>query len=117
MLVGNFDKAILKSVGWGIILLICYYIWEMLLQELAFSKGNVQLFLGAYFVLSLAYWLLFGLPLHLILCKYAKTDYINYMLVPIVFCIYLIFYQLEAIALGFYAVFQMLAFRFYVFKT
>ena len=119
MLVGRWDKAILKSISWGIILLICYYFWETGLKGLSFSElvRLSPLLLGAYLTFSFVYWLIFGLPLHLALCKYSKVSYVNYLSIPVGFCLYSIIYSHfeAAILLGFPAVLQVLVFRMYVF--
>jgi hypothetical protein len=121
VLVGHWDKAILKSISWGITLLICYYFWETGIEGFSFSEviRLTPLFFSAYLILSFVFWLLFGLPLHLVLCKYSKNSYINYILAPLVFCLYLILTsQFEAAFLiGLPAVFQVVVFRCYVFKT
>ena len=118
---GSWDKAIIKSIGWGLLIVVFYYFFEVGFPGHSASDFAILffLFLGVYLVLSFGGWLLIGLPLHYLLFKLSKTNFIYYPVVATLFGIVLWpFTNVEAaILFGLSAIFQAVVFRYYVFKT
>ena len=72
---GSWDKAILKSIGWGLFLITPYYFYEVGFPNHSASDYAALFifFIGSYLVLSFGGWLLIGMPIHWYLCKTSKN--------------------------------------------
>ena len=118
---GSWDKAILKSIGWGLFLITAYYFYEVGFPNHSASDYAALFifFIGSYLVLSFGGWLLIGMPIHWYLCKTSKTGFIYYPLLALTLSIILLLITSfeAAIVLGGAAIFQASIFRHYVFKT
>jgi hypothetical protein len=121
--VGNWNGAIIRSIGWVLIFLIAYSFYELGIPVLTYPIQDFiaifALFTSVYLALSVIGWLLVGLPFHWAVCKWSKPRYLYYLLSGVLIIVVLaVFGGFEAgIVFGLAATFQAMVFRFYVFKS
>ena len=120
---GNWDGAIIRSIGWVLLFVVAYSFYEIGIPLLTYPIQDFVaifgLFVSVYLALSVLGWLAIGMPFHWALCKWAKPKYGYYLLSgALVVVITALFGGLEAgLVFGLAATFQALIFRFYVFKS
>jgi hypothetical protein len=123
MNMGKWDMAIFKSVFWPAFLILVYAVYEIGIPEDLDSLAGLGmfslLFLGVYLVFSIIGWLLFGLPIHWLICRYGSGSYFLYIGAAILFTlgVYCLAGVAEAAFIyGFVALIQALIFKYYVHK-
>jgi len=121
--VGNWDGAIIRSVGWVLLFVVAYSFYELGIPLFTYPINDFVaifgLFVSVYLALSVAGWLVIGVPFHWVICKWAKPKYVYYLLAgAFVVVAIALFGGIEAgLVFGLAATFQALIFRFYVFKS
>jgi hypothetical protein len=123
MNLGKWDSAILKSVFLSASLVLMYPIYEigfpLDLDSLAGSGMFTLLFVSTYLVFSIAGWLLFGFPIHWLICRYSSGSYYLYLSAALLFTLAVYWFADVAeatIIYGLSALLQAMLFRYYAYK-
>ncbi len=121
-MMGNWDGAIIRSIGWVLLFVIAYSFYEMGFPVLDYPiidfMAIVGLFTSVYLAISIVGWLLIGLPFHWAICKWSTPKTIYYLFPGVLVVLALVVsINLDAgIVLGMAATMQSVVFRYYVFK-
>ena len=123
MKLGNWDIAVLKSVFLTAFLVLAYALYEMDipndLDDLAGFGMFMLLFTAAYLAFSAVGWLLFGFPVHWLICKYGNGSYFSYLAAVCLFTILVYLFagvKEAAFIYGFFAMVQAFLFKYYAYK-
>lgn len=118
---GNWDSALLKSLFISSFLIPIAYLADSFqlnsfeLTELAGLLVSFLLYIGVFLLVSMIGWLLIGLPIHWLVCKFKHTGYFYYASVPACFlCVS--YFTYGPWLFGLIALTQALLFRYFVFK-
>ena len=120
---GNWDGAIIRSIGWVLLFVVAYSFYELGIPLFTYPIQDFVaifgLFVSVYLTLSVLGWLTIGVPFHWAPCKWGKPKYVYYLLSgALVVVTTALFGGYEAgFVFGLAATFQALIFRFYVFKS
>jgi inner membrane protein involved in colicin E2 resistance len=120
MPLGRWESAIVKSiliVGAVSACVIAFnYGLSLTLSGLHELISFLGLFALVYLVVSAAGWLLIGLPVHWVICKYTKGSYFTYIAAALSIdsIIWLLLGFEAAIFFGIAILFQVVVFRYYV---
>jgi hypothetical protein len=122
---GSWGSAIVRSVVY-----VSLFFSVFLIYNLGFPKGNLNVdhilvyllmlstFVSIFFIFSIVGWVVVGLPIHWLLCKYGKKNFVYYPVAAFI-CMTLVISSagLDAVVImGFAAILQAIIFRYYVFK-
>ena len=119
---GNWDGAIIRSIGWVLLFVIAYSFYEIGIPIFTYPAQDFiaifGLFAAVYLAISVIGWLLVGIPIHWAICKWSKPRFQYYLLSGIsIILVLAMLGDLEvAIVFGLAATIQSIIFRFYVFK-
>jgi len=123
MNLGKWDSALLKSLLFPLLLVFLYQTYEFgIPQDLDHLAGLgifYFLFLAVYLLFSVIGWLIFGFPIHWLICKYSNGSYFLYISASVSFTV-IIYALIEvadtALIYGSFALTQALIFKYYAFK-
>ncbi|WP_460052823.1 hypothetical protein [Sessilibacter sp. MAH2] len=120
---GNWEKAILRSVVSGYILLGIWLFSSQIIDGYIFNAAEQFLVIGigsvTYWGLSICGWVIIGIPVHFSLCKWANPEWRFYLYICsiVILLIWAIYGLFSALFFGAAILFQAGVFRYYVFKT
>ena len=123
MNVSNWIKSILLSVTSGYVVLLLCFFGLQIVDGYIFNVSEQALFIGilsiAYWVISAVGWILLGIPIHFLLCKYtpAKWRYYLYACSVIILLLWVFSSLFFALFWGTPVLFQAMVFRYFVFNT
>ena len=116
---GDWDKAIVRSLLTSSLLLPAIFLIgadNLQSSEIPGLIATFSLYIGVFLLVSIAGWLIIGFPVHWLACKYKKTNYLFYMVLPVTFSLVSGTTNGPWI-LGVIASVQTLIFRYVVFKN
>ncbi|WP_444918332.1 hypothetical protein [Microbulbifer sp. JMSA003] len=123
MNLGRWDSAVLKSVFFPALLVLIYTLYEIGLPQDLYSWAGFGLFslifLGVYLLFSIVGWLLFGFPVHWLICRYGNGSYFLYFGAAVVFTVVIYIFSgvvETAIIYGSFALIQAMLFKYYAYK-
>ncbi|GAB2881016.1 hypothetical protein ACCI51_18645 [Microbulbifer echini] len=120
---GNWDGAIIRSVGWVLLFVVAYSFYEIGIPILTYPPQDFiaifGLFATVYLAISVVGWLVIGLPFHWAVCNWSQPKFIYYLLAGVsVSLVVSVVGSIEAgIIFGLAATAQAIVFRYYVFKS
>ncbi len=85
---GHWDTAIIRSVFVSSLLLPAFYLIHIGGFQVSEIPGMLvifSLYIGVFLLASIAGWVVVGLPVHWLACKYNNTGYLSYLILPITF--------------------------------
>ena len=116
---GDWDKSLVRSLLTSSLLLPAIFLIgadNLQSSEIPGLIATFSLYIGVFLLVSIAGWLIIGFPVHWLACKYKKTNYLFYMVLPVTFSLVSGTTNGPWI-LGVIASVQALIFRYVVFKN